>query len=128
MIEIKDVLNIHNILIDKFGGSKGVRDHGLLESAINRPFATFDNLELYESPEQKAAAILESILINHPFVDGNKRTAYVLMRLILLENGLDIAADKNEKYEMVISASTGNIRFDEILEWIRTRTKKKKEA
>ncbi|MBC7524422.1 MAG: type II toxin-antitoxin system death-on-curing family toxin [Flavobacterium sp.] len=128
MIEIKDVLNIHDILIDKFGGSKGVRDLGLLESAINRPFATFDNLELYQSPEQKAAAILESLLINHPFVDGNKRTAYVLMRLILLENGMDIIADQNEKYEMVISASTGNIRFDEILEWIRTRTKKKNEA
>jgi death-on-curing protein len=109
MIEIKDVLNIHNILIDKFGGSKGIRDQGLLESAINRPFATFDSLELYQSPEQKSAAILESILINHPFIDGNKRTAYVLMRLILLENGLDIVADQNEKYEMVILASTGKI-------------------
>lgn len=128
MIEKKDVLNIHNFLIDKFGGSKGVRDHGLLESAINRPFATFDNLELYKSPKQKAAAILESILINHPFVDGNKRTAYVLMRLILLENGLDITADQNEKYEMVISACSGNIRFEEILEWIRTRIKKRNEV
>jgi death-on-curing protein len=90
MIDIKDVLNIHNILIDKFGGSKGIRDIGLLESAINRPFATFDNKDLYPTPTEKAAAILESILINHPFLDGNKRTAYVLMRLILLENGLDI--------------------------------------
>lgn len=82
MIELRDVLNIHNILIDKFGGSKGVRDQGSLESAINRPFATFDNQDLYPTPWDKAAAILESILINHPFVDGNKRTAYVLMRLI----------------------------------------------
>ena len=74
MIELRDVLNIHNILIDKFGGSKGVRDQDSLESAIHRPFATFDNQDLYPTPADKSAAILESILINHPFVDGNKRT------------------------------------------------------
>jgi death on curing protein len=128
MIELKDVLNIHNILIDKFGGSKGIRDNGSLESAINRPFATFDSKDLYPTPSDKAAAILESILINHPFVDGNKRTAYVLMRLILLDNGLDIVADQKEKYEMVISASTGEMRFNDIKNWIQIRLKKKSEA
>ena len=125
MIELRDVLNIHNILIDKFGGSKGVRDQGSLESAINRPFATFDNQDLYPTPSDKAAAILESILINHPFIDGNKRTAYVLMRLILLDNDLDVVADQEDKYKMVISASTGDIRFDDIKKWIQTRLKKK---
>ena len=128
MIELRDVLNIHNILIDKFGGSKGVRDQGSLESAINRPFASFDNQDLYPTPSDKAAAILESILINHPFVDGNKRTAYVLMRLILLDNGLDLVANQEDKYKMVISASTGDIRFDDIKKWILTRLKKKNEA
>ena len=128
MIELRDVLNIHNILIDKFGGSKGVRDQGSLESAINRPFATFDNQDLYPTPSDKAAAILESILINHPFIDGNKRTAYVLMRLILLDNGLDVVADQEDKYKMIISASTGDIRFDDIKKWIQTRLKKKNEA
>jgi death on curing protein len=128
MIELRDVLNIHNILIDKFGGSKGVRDQGSLESAINRPFATFDNHDLYPTPSDKAAAILESILINHPFIDGNKRTAYVLMRLILLDNGLDVVADQEDKYKMVISASTGDIRFDDIKKWIQTRLKKKNET
>ena len=72
MIELRDALNIHDILIDKFGGSRGVRDLGLLESALHRPFATFENQELYPSPIDKAAAVLESILINHPFIDGNK--------------------------------------------------------
>ncbi len=128
MIELRDVLNIHNILIDKFGGSKGVRDQGSLESAINRPFASFDNQDLYPTPSDKAAAILESILINHPFVDGNKRIAYVLMRLILLDNGLDLVANQEDKYKMVISASTGDIRFDDIKKWIVTRLKKKNEA
>lgn len=128
MIDVKDILNIHNILIDKFGGAKGIRDQGLLESAINRPYTTFDNKELYPTPSEKAAAILESILINHPFVDGNKRTAYVIMRLILLENGLDIIAEENDKYDMIISASSGNIRFNEIKNWIQGRLKKKNET
>lgn len=125
MMDLKDVLNIHNILIDRFGGSKGIRDKGSLESAINRPFATFDNNDLYPSPSEKAAAILESILINHPFVDGNKRTAYVLMKLTLLEHGFDIEAGQDEKYKMVIAASKGDIRFDEIKTWIQNRLKNK---
>jgi death-on-curing protein len=128
MIELQDVLNIHNILIDKFGGSKGVRDHGSLESAINRPFATFEKHDLYPTPSAKAAAILESILMNHPFLDGNKRTAYVLMRLILMNYGFDIFAEQDDKYKMVISASTGDLRFDEIKQWIEIRLRKKNEA
>jgi death-on-curing protein len=128
MIELQDVLNIHNILIDKFGGSKGIRDQGSLESAINRPFATFEKHDLYPTPSDKAAAILESILINHPFIDGNKRTAYVLMRLLLLNYGFDILADQDDKYKMVISASKGDLRFDGIKNWIEIRLRKKNEA
>jgi death-on-curing protein len=124
MIELHDVLNIHHILIDKFGGSKGVRDQGLLESAIHRPFATFDNAELYPEAVDKAAAVLESILINHPFLDGNKRTAYVIMRLILLENEMDIEADQEDKYKMVIAASTGEFRYEEIRTWIQSHAKR----
>lgn len=75
MIDIKDVENIHAILIDKFGGSKGIRDQGALESALHRPNSTFEQQDLYPTAIDKAAAILESIFMNHPFVDGNKRTA-----------------------------------------------------
>ena len=124
MISIKEVEIIHNILIDKFRGSKGIRDIGLLESALARPFATFDDNDLYPNPTEKASAILESIVINHPFIDGNKRTAYTLMRLILLENGLDIIASQESKYDLVISASTGKFRFDEIKNWIQSNLKK----
>lgn len=125
MIDLQDVLNIHTILIDKFGGTKGLRDKGLLESAINRPYATFDKQDLYPNPEDKAAAILESLLINHPFLDGNKRTAYVLMRLILLDYGLDILANQDDKYKMVIAASTGEMKFEAIKNWIQVRLKNK---
>lgn len=124
MISIREVEIIHNILIDKFGGSKGIRDIGLLESALARPFATFDGNDLYPGPIEKASAIIESVIINHPFVDGNKRTAYTLMRLLLLENGLDISASQDEKYGFVISASKGEFRFEEIKNWIESNLKK----
>jgi len=102
MITLEEVERIHEILIDKFGGKKGLRDKGLLESSIQRPFQTFDQKELYPEPVDKAAAILESIISNHPFLDGNKRTAYVLARLVLRANNLDIKATQDEKYEFVI--------------------------
>ncbi len=114
MIEIDHVVEIHSILISKYGGLDGIRDKKLLDSAINRPFATFDGIELYDSIEEKGAAIVQSILTNHPFFDGNKRTGYVLMRLFLRLNGKDIIAAENEKYDFVISIAQGKMNIDQI--------------
>lgn len=94
MISVKDAEEIHKTLIDNFGGSHGPRDLGSLESALTRPFQSFENQELYSTIVLKAAALLESLLINHPFIDGNKRIGYTLMRLFLLSNGLDINASQ----------------------------------
>ena len=121
MISLDEVLQIHNILIDSFGGKKGVRDTALLDSAISRPYVTFDQVELYPTPIDKASAIIESILINHPFSDGNKRTGYVLMRLILLENNLAISANEDEKYDFVISIAKGDFHFEDIKSWLSDR-------
>lgn len=125
MIDLKTVENVHNILIDRFGGGKGIRDKGALEAAIARPYATFDQEDLYPTIIEKAAAIFESIIINHPFIDGNKRSAYVLMRLILLSDHLDVVASQNEKYDFVISASKGELRFEEIKSWLSLHVSKK---
>lgn len=127
MVDIEEVLKIHNLLIDKFGGSIGVRDKGPLDASINRPFATFDQKELYPLPVDKAAAILESILINHPFVDGNKRTGYVLMRLILMQNKMDIKATQSEKYEFVVEVAKGEKKFDTIKTWLTEKAERKHE-
>jgi death-on-curing protein len=89
-----------------------------LKSALARPFQTFDQVDLYNSPTEKAAALIESIVSNHPFVDGNKRTGYVLMRLLLMENGLDIKADQITKYDFVIRIASGEISHQQIVEWI----------
>lgn len=127
MMDVQDVIHIHHILIEKFGGSHGVRDLGALEAAVHRPFTTFDKQELYPTAVEKAAAIFESILINHPFIDGNKRTAYVMMRLILMVHGFDIQAAQDDKYAMVMSASMGEIRFDDIKDWVQSRMRNKKD-
>jgi death on curing protein len=121
MIDVDEVIRIHNILIDEFGGSKGIRDIKLLDSAINRPFQTFDKKDLYPSPVEKSAAIFESIIINHPFIDGNKRIAYLLMRLVLLQYNLDINANQDEKYDFVIKAAKGELNYESIKNWIFSR-------
>ena len=122
MISLKEALIIHKLAIEKFGGSHGVRDMNLLESAIHRPNATFDGKDLYPNPIDKAAAIIESIIKNHPFYDGNKRTGYVLMRLVLLKFKVDIQATEKEKYAFVIKIATGKSDFKEIKSWIRKKT------
>ncbi len=124
MITLREAIIIHELAINKFGGSHGIRDINLLDSAIQRPNATFDGQELYPNPTDKAAAIIESIVKNHPFMDGNKRTGYILMRLILLKSNIDIEATEKEKYEFVIKIAQGKLDFDKIKYWIENNLEK----
>ncbi|WP_047416327.1 type II toxin-antitoxin system death-on-curing family toxin [Cellulophaga sp. Hel_I_12] len=124
MISKELVLNLNKIIAEFSGGSAGIRDEKLLLSAINRPFQTFDGKELYPSAIDKSAAIFQSIIINHPFIDGNKRMAYAFLRLMLFEDGLDIDASDDEKYQFVMEASKGNLDFDQIKHWIISNLKK----
>lgn len=121
MISVDDAIQIQSYLIEEFGGAGGLRDKNLLESALMRPYQTFEEVELYPTPSEKAAAIIESILINHPFIDGNKRFGYIAMRLTLMYHGLDISANENDKYDFVIKIASGEIKFNEILDWINSK-------
>jgi len=118
MINIEFVINLHEIIIEKYGGIKGLRDIKALESAISRPFMTFDQIDLHPTLIEKAAALIESLISNHPFLDGNKRIGYVLMRYFLLENKMDINASQSEKYEFVIKIAKGQSSTKEINIWI----------
>ncbi len=124
-IIFNQVSRFHEILIREFGGSDGIRDEGLLNSAIERPFVTFDQEDLYPNPVDKAAAIMESITKNHPLIDGNKRMGYLLMRLLLLQCGTDIKATEDEKYDFVISVAKGELDIEGIKDWLNSKVTKK---
>ncbi|UOB16348.1 type II toxin-antitoxin system death-on-curing family toxin [Abyssalbus ytuae] len=124
MISAKLALELNEIIIKFSGGTSGIRDENLLLSALNRPFQTFDGNDLYPSAIDKSAAIFESIILNHPFIDGNKRVAYAFLRIMLTENGIEIEATEDEKYNFVISASKGELNFEKIKNWIITHIKK----
>ena len=122
MISKESVLKMHMLSIVKYGGSDGIRDDGLLESAIARPYQTFGGEDLYPTAFEKAAAIAESLIINHPFVDGNKRTGFLAMLAILHEGNLEITVPNDTIYNFVINISTGEIKFEQIVEWLKVNT------
>jgi death-on-curing protein len=122
MIFKEEVLLIHSQVITIHGGANGLRDAGQLDAAIARPFQTFGGKELYPTVFEKAAAIGESLIMNHPFIDGNKRTGYVLMETILRMNGIKITARDESLYVFVVSISTGEIRYDQIVDWLKNNT------
>lgn len=122
MISVQQALEIHLIAIENFGGSQGIRDKDALESALGRPFQTYDGNDLYLSIEEKAAAIGESIITNHPFIDGNKRTGYLVMEAVLRYENKKINVNDDVLYEFVIAVATGQKKFDQIVEWLKINT------
>ena len=122
MITIKIILRLHDLSIINYGGSQGIRDQRLMESAIARPYQTFGGKDLYPTVLEKAAALAESIIINHPFIDGNKRTGLLAMLLILEIGNFKITASNDDTYNFTIEISTGEIKFEEIVLWLKNNT------
>ena len=119
MISLKLAKELNEIIAKASGGSAGIRDEGSLLSALNRPFQTFDGQDLYPTAIEKSAAIVESIIINHPFIDGNKRMGYAFMRLLLSEEGYELKASENETYNFIIAIAEGKMNSEEIINWIK---------
>lgn len=116
----QQILFIHYRLIVSTGGSHGVRDLGALQAAAARPQATFDGNDLYPDPFAKAAALMESIVKNHPFVDGNKRTAITSASLLLRRCGYSVACSQEELYRFTISMATGIAAVKDAELWFRS--------
>jgi death-on-curing protein len=117
-LTLEEVLLLHARLIQRTGGSGGVRDVGLLESALARPQATFEGRELYPDLWHKAAALMHSLVKNHPFVDGNKRTALTAAALFLELNGYTLVASNDEAARFVLRAVAGEVDVAAIAAWL----------
>lgn len=122
MILLNDALSIHQLSIKNYGGASRIRDTGGLESAIARPFQTFGGNELYTTILEKVASLGESLIINHPFIDGNKRTGFIAIATLLIDNGLKLNATQDAAYDFIIKISTGEMRFDAIVIWLKENT------
>ncbi len=115
----EDVVHaLHNRQLAEHGGGQGLRDQELLESALNAPKNNF-HYEQQSPIEELAASYAFSLAKNHPFVDGNKRTAYICMRLFLKLNGKDIEASQEEKVSAMLALASGRMSQNELAQWIK---------
>lgn len=113
-LELDDVLTIHADQLTVFGGGDGLRDQGLLESALAQPQATFGGKFVHEDVFAMAAAYLFHIVSNHPFVDGNKRTGLLAALVFLDQNGISIESHSEDLYRFTIGVAEGRVTKDEI--------------
>ena len=113
-----EVLELHRRIIADTGGLPGIRDIGRLQSALSQPRLSFDQADLYPNLVSKAAALCLSTVMNHPFVDGNKRVGHAAMETFLVLNGHHIEAGVDEQEEIMLKLAAGNIDRDEFTSWL----------
>jgi death-on-curing protein len=117
-LSAEQVLLIHERVLALFGGESGLLSYSLLDSACQRPQATFEGKELYTSLFAKAAALGHSLVLNHPFVDGNKRTAWEAMKRFLGENGYHLKAAPDEIVSFMLDIAQKKLSIDQIANWL----------
>ncbi len=123
IVDIAEVVEIHIAIIKRAGSKAGVRDFSLLHSAVERPKATFGGRELYPNIFLKAAALLQSLCMNHPFTDGNKRTAYLTTKRFLYLNGYHLKASKLVGADFMVRVDNENLQLKEISSWLKAHCK-----
>lgn len=121
-LDLEHVLYLHEHIIKRAGGKQGIRDFTLMHSALERCKATYAGEDLYPTLFEKAAALLHSMTMNHPFLDGNKRTAYEIMKRFLYSNGYIINASQQEIVRFCISVDNDGLRIKEIIAWLDVNT------
>ena len=123
-ITLDSVLAIHDDMVEKYGGSHGIRDLGLIQSAIARPQSSFGGEDLYPSIFDKAAALFHSLMFNHAFVDGNKRTTMVSVARFLSMNGYEIEVSQKEFVAFPLRVENKHLTTEEISKWIQKHFRK----
>ena len=114
----KQVLALHSDLIREFGGTEGIRDEGLLESALAAPFQTFGGKPVEPSLQEKAARLGFGLVSNHPFVDGNKRTGAHVMLVFLALNGVELRYEQQELIDVFLSVASDGSDWRDLQQWI----------
>jgi len=118
-LSLLEVLEIHETIISSSGGLYGIRDIKALESAINQPRITFDQTDLYPDSISKASALCFSLVMNHPFADGNKRVGHAAMETFLILNGYEIEAPVDEQVQIFLDLAAGNLAREAFTSWIK---------
>ena len=118
-LTLSEVLELHRRIIQRSGGSLGIRDLNAIESALAQPRMTFGGEDLYATIVEKASAVGFSLIQNHPFIDGNKRIGHAAMETFLVLNGFEISATVNEQEQIILSVASGTMERAEFLEWLR---------
>lgn len=124
VLKKEQIILIHSILIERTGGLDGVREHSLLESAMQAPFQTFAGDELYPTIQKKAACLGFGLVNNHSFVDGNKRIGILTMMTFLQLNGMPIECSDEELIQLGLGLASGRISQDDLFDWIISQTSK----
>jgi len=114
----EQILALHRELILRFGGQDGLRDEGLLESALASPFQAFDGQPAFVTVQQKAARLGFGLISNHPFIDGNKRIGAHVMLVVLAMNGIELSYTQKELYETILQVAGGEASYETLLSWI----------
>jgi death-on-curing protein len=117
-LSVQDLIYINQAVVDASGGTIGVRDVGLIDSAVNRPRATFGDDDLYPSLFDKAAALFHSVIFNHAFLDGNKRTAVASAAQLLYLNGFELITSEKELESFTMKIVDERLGLDEIAKWL----------
>jgi len=118
MLTKKQVLLLHKELIDAHGGSDGLRDEALLDSALSAPFQTFGGQYVYPTVQQRIVRLGYGLLMNHPFIDGNKRIGVHVMLTVLAMNGIELDYTQKELYEIILEVAAGEASFEDFLNWV----------
>ena len=118
-IELEEVIYIYTEIIQRTGGEPGLNDERLLESILEKPLVTFEGEELYPDLFTKAAVLMYAIITNKPFVEGNKRTAFMCAMFLLRFNGYQINASQESLLELVTGAGAGKYQVDQIVRWFK---------